>query len=244
MHLLGAHAIASHSWATSSPLLPAPRYLLQQGKCLTPGLSRGCRGRSQAPPLCPSHCSGFTGLRRRREHGSGLCLRRFGRVLCRGIDTDQQAGQSGANEGSVGVSMQDEEALLSGDEKRAKKGTGWELPVLFLVPIAWGTWGPAGRLVFELPSPPSPLVFNFSIQIVSTTLLLTAVLISSQLSSRNAATDKRVEKQTSQPPDFRKIVRAGLELGGLLFLGKHFVTSGRQLSHRFKPDRNRHSLEI
>jgi len=108
------------------------------------------------------------------------------------------------------------------------------LVVLSLVPLAWGTYGPAIKSLYSLEAPPPELLFNWMNYVVSAATLVVVSLVRAQLeapsnpsaslagdssssASASGASDGADGSDVSDSP--RSAMLAGAELGGYLFLG-------------------------
>ena len=107
------------------------------------------------------------------------------------------------------------------------------LLVLLLVPLAWGTYGPAVKTLYTLDAPPPELAFNWLNYIVSSSALATISFARTamspaapELSADTTVAAKPAEDGVATDADAdavadanRAAILAGLELGGYLFLG-------------------------
>ena len=108
------------------------------------------------------------------------------------------------------------------------------LVVLSLVPLAWGTYGPAIKLLYSLEAPPPELLFNWMNYVVSAATLVVVSLVRAQVgtpsnpsvslagddSSSTGASGASGGADGSDVSDSpRSAMLAGAELGGYLFLG-------------------------
>ena len=108
------------------------------------------------------------------------------------------------------------------------------LVVLSLVPLAWGTYGPAIKSLYSLEAPPPELLFNWMNYVVSAATLVVVSLVRSQVgtpsnpsvslagddSSSTGASGASGGADGSDVSDSpRSTMLAGAELGGYLFLG-------------------------
>lgn len=115
------------------------------------------------------------------------------------------------------------------------------LLVLLLVPLAWGTYGPAVKSLYALEAPPPELAFNWLNYIVSSSTLAALSLampssassVESNLADSNDDDDDAAGGDAAAALD-RAALFAGLELGGYLFLGStvqifgmRYTTAGR-----------------
>ena len=108
------------------------------------------------------------------------------------------------------------------------------LVVLSLVPLAWGTYGPAIKSLYSLEAPPPELLFNWMNYVVSAATLVVVSLVRAQLeapsnpsaslagdssssASASGASGGADGSDVSDSP--RSAMLAGAELGGYLFLG-------------------------
>jgi drug/metabolite transporter (DMT)-like permease len=123
------------------------------------------------------------------------------------------------------------------DEER-RKG----MLVLLTVPVAWGTFEPAVRYVYEIQPDVPPFVFQFVYYLVAATSLCFLALSSPQTASEDDGpesetlkllttnTTSEVEKttKTKQLVSFRNSlpIQGGLELGTYLFLGNGLQVVG------------------
>jgi len=92
---------------------------------------------------------------------------------------------------------------------------------LIAVPLAWGTYGPAVKLAYELPHVPPAPVLQASFQCVSFASLLLAGVLRARAEARDAAA---LESSMFDTPT----LRAGAELGLWLFLGQAVQLQGLQ----------------
>ena len=108
------------------------------------------------------------------------------------------------------------------------------LVVLSLVPLAWGTYGPAIKSLYSLEAPPPELLFNWMNYVVSAATLVVVSLVRAQVgtpsnpsvslagddSSSTGASGASGGADGSDVSDSpRSAMLAGAELGGYLFLG-------------------------
>ena len=108
------------------------------------------------------------------------------------------------------------------------------LVVLSLVPLAWGTYGPAIKSLYSLEAPPPELLFNWMNYVVSAATLVVVSLVRAQVgtpsnpsvslagddSSSTGASGASGGADGSDVSDSpRSTMLAGAELGGYLFLG-------------------------
>ena len=108
------------------------------------------------------------------------------------------------------------------------------LVVLSLVPLAWGTYGPAIKSLYSLEAPPPELLFNWMNYVVSAATLVVVSLVRAQVeapsnpsaslagdsSSSEGASGASGGADGSDVSDSpRSAMLAGAELGGYLFLG-------------------------
>lgn len=114
--------------------------------------------------------------------------------------------------------------------------------VLLTVPVAWGTFEPAVRYVYEIQPDVPPFVFQFVYYLVAATSLCVLALSSPQTASKDDGpesetlkllttnTTSEVEKttKTKQLVSFRNSlpIQGGLELGTYLFLGNGLQVVG------------------
>lgn len=100
--------------------------------------------------------------------------------------------------------------------------------VLFTVPIAWGTFEPAVRYVYDIQPNVPPFVFQFVYYFIASSSLLTVSTM--PLFSPNIS---KAKEETVLPDDVANIskfdrisIRGGLELGTYLFLGNGLQVVG------------------
>ena len=99
---------------------------------------------------------------------------------------------------------------------------------LIAVPLAWGTYGPAVKLAYELPHVPAAPVLQASFQLVSFSGLILAGAVSSWRQQAAAAEDSDGDSGGGAFAIDLPTARAGLELGMWLFLGQAFQLQGLQ----------------
>jgi drug/metabolite transporter (DMT)-like permease len=104
------------------------------------------------------------------------------------------------------------------------------LLVLLLVPLAWGTYGPAVKSLYALEAPPPELMFNWMNYIVASSSLAAVTAMRPALpltpgadaADADADADAKADADADAKADAdvsRAAVLAGLELGAYLFAG-------------------------
>ncbi len=98
------------------------------------------------------------------------------------------------------------------------------LVVLSLVPLAWGTYGPAIKSLYSLEAPPPELLFNLMNYVVSAATLVAVSLVRARLGSPDGPSSSTSTNDPSEPAPSTAApsgdaLLAGAELGGYLFLG-------------------------
>lgn len=101
------------------------------------------------------------------------------------------------------------------------------LAALIAVPLAWGTYGPAVKLAYELPHVPPAPVLQASFQAVSFGGLLLAGVLRARDAARDASSELDADDASAAILDGRTL-RAGAELGTWLFLGQAVQLQGLQ----------------
>ena len=138
----------------------------------------------------------------------------------------------------LGLSKTDEkERSIFTDEIDSGYNRG--LLVLATVPVAWGTFEPAVRLVYKYEPLMPPLVFSFAYYLVATSVLTVGTLYSLALSPPASTLvvssgDNRDEESSSRAKDketgffsgLSLSTRGGIELGTYLFIGNAFQVIG------------------
>ena len=100
---------------------------------------------------------------------------------------------------------------------------------LIAVPLAWGSYGPAVKLAYELPHVPPAPVLQAAFQFVSFSGLIIAGLLNAQ--RQGAATVDATDDTAADSGGLNidaSTARAGLELGLWLFLGQALQLQGLQ----------------
>ncbi|KAL1506929.1 hypothetical protein AB1Y20_007793 [Prymnesium parvum] len=109
-------------------------------------------------------------------------------------------------------------------------GPSRELLVLALVPLAWGTYGPAIKTLYALDAPPPELLFSALNYVVSAAALTAAAPLlrprphSTSGNAPRGDRSKGVRGRLIEP----KAARAGLELSAYLFIGSTVQLFGIQ----------------
>lgn len=104
------------------------------------------------------------------------------------------------------------------------------LLVLLTVPMAWGTFEPAVRYVYEIQPNVPPFVFSFAYYLVATTALSSLAL--NPFASKSSIHQQQEDDQADQKSDNEdeKIellpIRGGIELGTYLFIGNALQVVG------------------
>lgn len=100
---------------------------------------------------------------------------------------------------------------------------GFELPVLLLVPLAWGTWSPATVLLYrELNNYPPPFLLNSYFQFMSFSALFATMLVKRKKVLESDKLDNKFLIQN------KELIHAGTELGAYLFIGSSLQLYGLQ----------------
>lgn len=107
------------------------------------------------------------------------------------------------------------------------------LLILLLVPLAWGTYGPAVKSIYALEAPPPELAFNWLNYIVSSSTLAAISQLRKPGVTDPTSVDSSGASDATEESN-RASILAGLELGGYLFLGStvqifgmRYTTAGR-----------------
>lgn len=89
--------------------------------------------------------------------------------------------------------------------------------VLLTVPLAWGTYAPVVKYVYEMDPPVPGFVFSTAYYLIASASLLTLMSISSSSSTTN--TDDEQPDTSAQNESMPLPIQGGVELGSYLFLG-------------------------
>ena len=88
--------------------------------------------------------------------------------------------------------------------------------VLLTVPLAWGTYAPVVKYVYEMDPPVPGFVFSTAYYLIASASLLTLMSISS---SSTTITDEERPDSSSENESVSLSIQGGVELGSYLFLG-------------------------
>lgn len=88
--------------------------------------------------------------------------------------------------------------------------------VLLTVPLAWGTYAPVVKYVYEMDPPVPGFVFSTAYYLIASASLLTLMSISS---SSTTITDEEPPDSSSENESMSLPIQGGVELGSYLFLG-------------------------
>lgn len=89
--------------------------------------------------------------------------------------------------------------------------------VLLTVPLAWGTYAPVVKYVYEMDPPVPGFVFSTAYYLIASASLLTLMSISSSSSTTN--TDDEQPDTSAENESMSLPIQGGVELGSYLFLG-------------------------
>lgn len=90
--------------------------------------------------------------------------------------------------------------------------------VLLTVPLAWGTYAPVVKYVYEMDPPVPGFVFSTAYYLIASASLLTLMSISSA-SSTTTNTDEEQPDASAENESMSLPIQGGVELGSYLFLG-------------------------
>jgi len=111
---------------------------------------------------------------------------------------------------------------LTATAKPAPENPAAATLVLALVPLAWGTYGPAIKSLYSLDAPPPELLYNVINYVVSATGLVAVSLARRPLAGSSLPPRSTTAKEladTDEQPEEPTALLAGAELGAYLFLG-------------------------
>ena len=104
------------------------------------------------------------------------------------------------------------------------------LAVLCSVPVVWGTYAPAVKAVYGLPAPPPGAVFSLLYYVVALACLSSLSRVRAggpddATSTRRGGAEEAVLGESEEGTS-ADVARAGLELGGYLYVGNLFQVVG------------------
>ena len=114
------------------------------------------------------------------------------------------------------------------DDPRASDAA--RVAVLCSVPVVWGTYAPAVKAVYGLPAPPPGAVFSLLYYVVALACLSSLSRVRAggpddATSTRRGGAEEAVLGESEEGTS-ADVARAGLELGGYLYVGNLFQVVG------------------